>query len=219
MDATSVHVNKYGDVLKNIDDGDNHVYEHDDAKSTKDVDKKYSANNTSAGGKDIGELGKKIDVNNILINVLARDGAIAANLTEKQWINKVLPGALPGDHPWDLKNNMSTIFGVAWAHDQANSGLPNTFFQFGDFQIDGKFTAADVGNFHAGYTGIAAGVSHMTQYRLAGLGEIAKLRSANDMLRRTAELCCFPPYGDQQVDYEWNTAGMNAAISVGFPYK
>jgi hypothetical protein len=43
METTSVHVDKFGTVLKNINDGDNHVYEHDDAKTTADVDKKYSA--------------------------------------------------------------------------------------------------------------------------------------------------------------------------------
>jgi len=57
METESVHVDKFGTVLKNVNDGDNHVYEDDDAKTAADVDKNYSAKNTSAGGKEIGEMG------------------------------------------------------------------------------------------------------------------------------------------------------------------
>jgi hypothetical protein len=57
MEVNSVHVDKFGSILKNVNDGDNGVYEHDDAKTAKDIDKKYSKNNTAAGGTKIGMLG------------------------------------------------------------------------------------------------------------------------------------------------------------------
>jgi RHS repeat-associated protein len=47
MEGESIHLDKYGKVLKNIDDGDNSVYVHNDAKIKSDVDKTYSANNPS----------------------------------------------------------------------------------------------------------------------------------------------------------------------------
>jgi RHS repeat-associated protein len=213
MDATSVHVNKYGDVLKNIDDGDNHVYEHDNAKTTADVDKTYSATNTGAGGQNIGELGGTIDVNNIMTNLLQRDGQIAEGLTTSQWVAKVMPHG-----EWDLKANKSTIFGVAWAYDQdikgKTGGDNDTFFSYKGFSenVNGvtKFTAADIGNFHAGFTGIAAGVSRQTQYNWAGLGESLKGTGSFSQLWNGVA-----PYGDRPIDYFWNTTGMNAAQARG----
>ncbi|MFD0766126.1 RHS repeat-associated core domain-containing protein, partial [Mucilaginibacter lutimaris] len=48
----STHVDEYGTVLKNVDDGDKGVYEHD-GKTAKDVEKTYSKTNTGAGGEKL----------------------------------------------------------------------------------------------------------------------------------------------------------------------
>jgi hypothetical protein len=218
METTSVHVDKYGTVLKNINDGDNHVYEHDEAKTTADVDKNYSAKNTGAGGKDIGELGGKIDVSTILKNDLDRDGKIAEGLTHNQWIGKVMPGG-----EWDLKANQNTVFGVAWNYDETlktQTGIDqHTFFQFNGMQENGNFTAADVGNYHAGYTGIAAGMPQSAQYHWAGTGEIVKdLKNFNFSSaghRLNEMIFNVSPNGDQKVDFHWNTQGMVDASKAG----
>ena len=49
----------------------------------------------------------------------------------------------------------------------------------------------------------------MTQYILAGLGEVAKF---HNVLRRLNEIRnSIPPYGDQPRDFAYNTRGMLAA--------
>jgi RHS repeat-associated protein len=227
MDELSVHLDKFGTVLlNNPNDGDNHVYEHDDATTTADIMKTYSPTNTSAGGKDIGELGGTIDVNNIMKNLLKRDGKIAEGLTHNQWINKVLPAWFPvgGPHPWDLKGNMTTIFGVAWSYDQTIKATAagkvadnDTFFIFRGFSElteNGtvKFTAADIGNYHAGYTGIAAGMPQRAQYNLAGTGELG---SGNFFRRLNEMIWNISPNGDRPIDFRWNTQGMVDAAKAG----
>ena len=59
---------------------------------------------------------------------------------------------------------------------------------------------------------LAGCVPAYRQYIFAGLGEIAKQRSANDVDARWLEIIYgIPPYGDQENDYRWNTRGMRAA--------
>jgi RHS repeat-associated protein len=214
METESVHVDKFGTVLKNVDDGDKGVYEHDNAKTTADVDKTYSKTNTSAGGEKIGELGGTINVDKILTNVLQRDGKIAEGLTHNQWVDKVLPG-----HEWDLKANTSTIFGVAWKYDLDNNLSTHTNFSFSAFNETGVVNAADIGNYHAGFTGIAAGMPQRAQYNWAGSGEIVKdLGKGNfsSIGRRLKEMIWnISPNGDQPADFKWNTQGMVDAAASG----
>jgi len=161
------------------------------AKTEADVDKTYSSSNTDAGGEKIGELGGKIDIDKIFSNLLSKDAKISEELNGDAWVGKVLSY---GD--WGLKNNKNTIFGVAWEYDLAHQQNPNTFFEYKNFQIDGKFNSADVGNYHAGYTGIIAGVSQRAQYTWAGLGEIAK---GNNVLGRLRQIIFnVSPNGDQK---------------------
>ena len=214
MEAESVHVDKFGTVLKNVDDGDKGVYEHDNAKTTADVDKTYSKTNTGAGGEKIGELGGTINVDKILTNVLQRDGKIAEGLTHNQWVDKVLPG-----HEWDLKANTSTIFGVAWKYDLDNNLATHTNFSFSAFNETGVVNAADIGNYHAGFTGIAAGMPQSAQYNWAGTGEIAKdLKkfALGSVFHRLKEMVWnISPNGDQPADFKWNTQGMVDAAASG----
>ncbi|MFD0766125.1 polymorphic toxin type 44 domain-containing protein [Mucilaginibacter lutimaris] len=130
-----------------------------------------------------------------------------------EWINKVLPG-----HDWDLKSQTNTIFGVAWKYDQdiksKTGGDNDTFFSFKGLSENGKFTAADFGNYHAGYTGIAAGVSQRTQYSLAGLGEMAKFNGG--FWKRAREILFnVSPNGNQRIDFHYNTDGMVDAAKAG----
>lgn len=212
MESSSIHLDKYGTVLKNINDGDNGVYVHENAKNQSDVDKNYSSDKTSAGGKKIGELGGTIDVNDIMKNILKRDGNIASGMTKDQWVWAVLP-----THEWDLKNNMNTVFGVAWDFDKKQSTVygtdSHTSFQFKGLGENGTFNAADVGNYHAGYTGVAVGMSQRAQYTWAGLGEMAKGNNITKRLRET--VFNVSPNGDQRRDFHFNTQGMVDGVKAG----
>lgn len=203
----SVHVDPKGNVLQNYDDGDNSVYVHAAAITAKDVDNTHTETDHSAGGLKIGELGGNIDIIGIAANLLKDDKAVAQIINNDEWVAKVLPNQV-----WDLKNNKATIFGVAWAFDakaqqEAPAGTTVKHTSFNEFQ-----DAAAFGNYHAGYTGVHADVSRTTQYTLAGLGEVAKFHGDNT--RRLTEIKYgIPPYGDQPIDYKYNTQGMNAADS------
>jgi len=154
----------------------------------------------------IGELGGKIDASVIIPNVLAENKEIAKSMhDEKTWVAMVVPHGT-----WDYKNNTSTIFGYAWKYDEdVNQGSQHTEFTSATANFD---DAAAFGNFNAGYTGTYAGIPASTQYTWAGLGEVAKMRSLDDMERRLKEIYNnVPPFGDQLRDYYWNTRGMAAA--------
>jgi len=158
METTSVHVDKYGTVLKNINDGDNHVYEHDDAKTTKDVDKTYSKTNTGAGGKDIGELGGTLNVDNIVKNILTKDIGQAKGMNLISFYNHVKKGS-----EWDFQTGSRTIFGLA-NHVDGKTTM---------FSYLGKTTEAqDFGNFHFGVVGREAGIGEQFLLQQAGAAQI-----------------------------------------------
>jgi RHS repeat-associated protein len=205
MQSESVHVDDRGNVLKNYDDGDNSVYLHE-GKTKKDVEKAYeSSAATDAGGRKIGDLGGNIDISMIAANLLKDNKKSAQQMSRGGWIVRVLPGGI-----WDMKNNKKTIFGIAWAFDEKRLGA-GTATEHTSFTSD-KYTfssAADFGNYHAGYTGVHSGLSRLEQYRWAGAGEVAKF---NNMIERLGQMW-EPrlPYGDRPVDYGWNTIGMDDA--------
>jgi hypothetical protein len=153
----------------------------------------------------VGRLGGKIDGSVFIPNLLTINKARALFMDEKQWLAHVFP-----DMEWDYKNNSNTIFGVAWAYDKKKAvGGDNTEFTSNERDYD---DAAQFGNFNAGYTGTYAGIPAYRQYMYAGLGEIAKARSKEDMVNRYVQIVLgIPPYGDEENDYEWNTRGMRAA--------
>jgi len=212
METTSVHVDKYGTVLKNINDGDNHVYEHDDAKSKADVDKKYSAKNTGAGGKDIGELGGKIDANNIIKNLLTKDIGIAKGI----WNPFTFKGLVQDHGAWDFKNNTSTVFGVA--EQFMKNGGGETQFQFGKLSM----SAEDFGNFHYGVVGDATGLfGEGTLLMQAGRAQISSGTSRPEWQKTTlntvtdrwghrdSQRVPAPPYGDDPADQKMIQNGFN----------
>ena len=153
----------------------------------------------------IGNIGGTIDGSVFIPNLLAANKARAQHMNEAEWVAHVLPNC-----EWDYKNNKNTIFGVAWAYDlHKPDGTDNTIFTSNQRDYD---DAAQFGNFNAGYTGTYAVVPAMTQYKYAGMGEIAKHRSADDMVERWMQIFLgIAPYGDEENDYEWNTRGMKAA--------
>jgi RHS repeat-associated protein len=154
----------------------------------------------------LGNMGDKIDGSKFIPNLLADNKARAQNMSGKEWFAHVFPGS-----EWDYKDN--TIFGITWAYDLkmrlVNDSYENTIFTSNERDYD---DAAQFGNFNAGYTGTYAGVSARAQYIFAGLGEVAKHRSPEDMSWRLMQIeLGIAPYGDEQNDYEWNTRGMRAA--------
>ena len=202
MGVESVHIDQMGNVIKNIDDGDNSVFVHGLGTTQNDVDKKYTQSDHSAGGERIGELGKDIDVTQILQNLLTYNAGIAEGLTTYAWANLVKQ-----DAPWDLKNNENTIFGVAWSFDEGKTS--KTSFLYGDIKFG---NAADVGNYHAGYTGTSAGINYEAQWVGAGVFEMLKNGEYGKLINPATYYSA--PYGDNPVDYKWNTQGMTDAANT-----
>ncbi|HET9055204.1 MAG TPA: RHS repeat-associated core domain-containing protein, partial [Chitinophagaceae bacterium] len=208
MGVESVHIDGVGNVLKNIDDGDNSVFVHAKGTTTADVDKKYSATDHSAGGTKVGELGKSIDISSFFGNMLSANAETAKGLTLLEWKDQVKQ-----DAPWDLKNNESTIFGVAWQFDESSPGGGHTSFTNGSTTFS---SAADVGNYHAGYTGTFAGINYDAQWVGAGVAEMLKKGEYGKIVNPATYYSA--PYGDNPVDYKWNTQGMtDAANKIGKP--
>ncbi len=218
MGVESIHIDTKGNVLRNIDDGDNTVYVHAAAIKGKDIDKAYTTADHSAGGLKVGELGKNIK-SGIISNILKENKSTAQSLpSESEWVARVSP-----NQEWDYKNNESTIFGVAWAFDEDNKVKTGSEVKtsFTDDVLPGNPTfnsAADFGNFNAGYTGIYAKVPTIHQYKWAGAGELMK--GHPDAANRLDQwIQNRAPYGDNLRDYHFNTFGMQSAfmeMSKGF---
>jgi RHS repeat-associated protein len=204
----STHVNDLGNVISEVKDGDNSVYLHKDEKTKEDIDKKYTTGDHSAGGSKIGDLGGNINMNGFFGNVLSVHAKIAEGLNIGEWARKVAPG-----HPWDLKANSLTIFGAAWQFEQdSKHGDVNGIGNKTSFSYNGMSfrDAADVGNYHAGFTGTYAGVSYRSQWAGAGLAEQLKNHSLGAINPLNYAM---PPHGDAPMDYFWNTKGMTDAAN------
>lgn len=206
MGPESIHLDKYGKVLKNEDDGDNNVYLHRNGKTKKDIEKKYSSNNTSAGGEAIGQLGGDIDVNEILTNLLDRNAKIAEGKNIIGWV-----GLVNTNKDWDLKNNTETIFGLAWKFDGRLEADKFTNFLYKGLKMNGYLNAADIGNYHAGFTGINVGIPRYLQYVGAGFFELKK-QGSNSRFNPTTYLSA--PFGDMARDYFFNRAGIVEAQRI-----
>jgi hypothetical protein len=72
-------------------------------------------------------------------------------------------------------------------------------------------SAADVGNFHAGYTGSYANIPYQVQRLFAGAGEKAKNAVDKDGKNFWGNSWLSPPFMDRKPDYFWNKIGMVAA--------
>jgi hypothetical protein len=221
MDIASTHIDANGKVIAEYDDGDKGVYVHNNGTTKSQVDNQRQGGKYTGGdGNFIGELGGNIDITEIYSSILSDhsseaesgfdyyidngDTYIRPNATSvlKMWVDLVKQG---GD--WDLKNNKSTIFGVAWAFDHSSKkGAKKTNFIAKN--IAGN--AADFGNHHAGYTGTKAGIPLLMQKVGAGMVEQLKMKNLLKTLFTTTQFFT-APYGDRQRDYRYNTLGMNHA--------
>ncbi|RFM32358.1 hypothetical protein DXN04_21970 [Chitinophaga silvisoli] len=93
----------------------------------------------------IGEIGGKIDANEIFKNLLDENIAISKGLVSP-WTFRNL---VKNKGTWDLKKNTGTIYGLANAFDKGKDNKTQFSFQ-GEL-----YTAQDLGNYHYGATGKA----------------------------------------------------------------
>lgn len=116
-----------------------------------------------------------------------------------------------------MKDNLRTIFEVAWLYDRTNKATIN--FEFKDVSLDGAFNAADVGNSHAGYTGSSVGIPRILQFLGAGMVETVKQAGslpeqerqiAEDLILRPGVYYWYP-FGDANRDFYFDKLGMKHA--------
>lgn len=156
-------------MIAHYDDGDNGVYVHANGTTQTQIDiQRVLLGNIGGTGMYIGNLGEEIDISSVMENKLRESSAIAKTfhgITKySSYYDKVHTG---GD--WDLKNKKETIWGVAWEYDKTN-GVQTTF----SCKRFSNANAADVGNYHAGYTGVIAGIGKYILCKGAGLAETVK---------------------------------------------
>ncbi len=205
----SEHIDKYGNIIAHYDDGDNSVYLHKSGTTEADISaQRKVSNNTGGEGKKIGELGGNIDMMSFFENKLAKSASEAKKKGIFGYYKKVKK-----DGEWDLKDNENTIWGVAWKYDHDNN--TNTTFSCSRFS---GANAADVGNYHAGYTGVMA---HIPRYVLCkGAGAAETWKSFKEERYTDAAKGAFQllnPYdirsGDRKRDFWYNSIGMKDAVN------
>ncbi len=204
MAPASIHVDRKGNILNNIDDGDNSVYMHDEGNNTETVAQRYQPSDHSAGGKKIGELGGDIDANEIIANILEANGNSADLMDLLTWKTTVQKNG-----SWDYKNNKNTIFGLAWAFDLEH-GTANTDNETSFLYGQHSMNAADFGNYNAGFTGTRAEIGSYIQYVGAGVVEIIKNGEWASLINPGTYI--LPPFGDRRRDYNWNKTGISEGI-------
>ena len=200
MESASIHIDKYGNILKNVNDGDNGVYVHQNATTKSDIDKVYNKNNTSAGGRKIGKIGGKLDINEIYTNTLNE------NIKESKGVYSpfTFRNYVKTNGKWDLKNNKNTIYGLT------NDG--KTRFLFNGQTMESQ----DIGNHHFGVVALAYGLFPSEEFILEKAGEYQiKSRTSKPEWQRykiekifwIEKKTILPPYGDDPRDQQWIRAG------------
>lgn len=161
--------------------------------------------------KLIGEFRGNIDMDQFWENNLGNSSeeALDPDFSKVDWVMAVKKGG-----NWDLKNNKGTIWGAAWAYDHSSEGKKNE--QKTQFQLEGEVfgNAADVGNFHAGYTGTYAGVPMLLQSIGAGGVEVLKNVKEgrwNELKKNWFASRWLPTWGDSPRDWAYNRKGMKQA--------
>ena len=165
----------------------------------------------------IGELGKSINLSNILPNILRRNKNIAKTLDLGGFYDHVKTGGT-----WDYKNSKvmaGKIFGVASKYDKDN--FTKTGFRYQSYKFkDGS----DIGNFHYGYVGRYVGgdgYNPLILWHAGGAAQIFKdFFDEREYKKGFQELDSFipsttmgirPPMGDEYDDFIWTTTGMRYA--------
>ena len=186
-----VVIDKFGNVLyKNINNkGENYVYMLDEKDNSL---------------KNLGKLGDKVDISEILQNLLVKNAEIANDLNPYEFADKVRDFG-----EWDLKANTNTIFGLAWSerYEIGFTGFYTTNFSY--------MSASDVGNYHYGYVGRAAGFDYFSLWIGAGIAESVKNLINGDFgiaydLFNKSHVGILPtiPFNDRVIDFIWTTRGM-----------
>ena len=218
----SEHIDKYGNIIAHYDDGDNSVYLHKSGTTEADISaQRRVLNNTGGEGKKVGELGGNIDQSGFFDNKLQLSAQYARKISKMGIVNRYISfyEKVKTNGDWDLKNNnsnnhqspMRTIWGIAWKYDHENGA--STIFSCDYFS---GASAADVGNFHAGYTGKVAGFSNYILWKGAGAAETYKAFSNGHIIEGLWRLNCLTGVlnlksGDRWRDFKFNTKGMWAA--------
>jgi RHS repeat-associated protein len=206
------HVDDVGNVIAQYDNNDKSVYMHNKGTTQAQINEHRTDNQFDGNmGKKIGEIGGNIDVSTIMGNMLSGNSEIAYNMTVENPLTSMpaYKEAVQQNGVWDLKNNEKTIFGVAWKNEE-NNGIKTTF----SFAEYADLSAADVGNYHAGYMGRRAGIHQYSLWKGAGFAETTKdLGKGKYFSAYMRALSLFNPFskqsGDRSADYLWNTKGMD----------
>ena len=210
MDVSD-HIDEKGYLIVHYDDGDNSVYVHKNGTSLLQINNQREIlGNTGGLGTYIGELGGEIDITNVMENKLNESSAIASSFQGKGKYSSYY-GYVHQDSDWDLKNNKQTVWGIAWEYDHRNG--TSTSFSCDRFS---NANAADVGNYHAGYTGVKAGINWYFLCKGAGLAETVKSfrngKIFDGLLRANSLLTPLNlRSGDRKRDYYFNRMGMRDA--------
>ncbi len=195
----SEHIDIFGNVLAHYDDNDNSVYLH-------------QSGIVDNHGIKIGELGSKIDLSMILDRKLQKSTSTAKRISKQNIIFKYLSFSILSktNGVWDLKNNTSTIWGVAWNHDQI-FGTKTVFTS----DLFNNASAADIGNFHYGFVGTKADFGRSMLLFAAGAAEVWKsLKERNPNFRERLFQLLNPACeisGDNPSDYLFDTMGIRYA--------
>jgi hypothetical protein len=183
----TVFVNKYGYILRN-DKKDNFVFmQGDKGKLT-----------------SLGELGKKINVNEIYKNLLAQ------NMKEAKGIYSpfTFKSLVQANGEWDFKVNYKTIYGLG------NDGKTQ-------FQFQGKkMEAQDIGNHHFGAVANAYGFGQEFALKQAGVAQMGSGTSRKEWQNYGPQQIVgstpagpiysrpmLPPYGDDPRDQSYIKQG------------
>lgn len=210
--STSTHTDKNGTVLAVYNDGDLGVYKHDDVETKKDVDKKYSKNNTSAGGQKMGET---VHWNEFLYHttddVVNEYGVGTTIEFGSNWDRIIADGVYEGD-------NMLPHEVAAASRNNGKFSLQDKYPGVGKL-FKGKYMSSEsAGNYLAGAN--AAGIMAVYDYamfqRIAGGLHVANHKTPQENLSYWGMFLygvgiksegSYPTYGEVRQQYRWSKTG------------
>lgn len=199
MSTESTHIDDFGNIIAEYDDGDDGVYVHEEGTTEEDVSQQREDTESTGGDGDyIGDLGGVLDVSEIYSNLLRRNTYRADLMYDAFAFRDLVKNG--GD--WDYKNNKGTIFGLG------NDG--KTMFRYNGMMME----AQDIGNHHFGAVAKDFGFPLGVSLRQAGKAQMAAGTSRPEWQRyktgRGNTKIMIAPYGDDPRDQRW--------IRLGYEY-
>ena len=173
----STHTDKDGNVLAVYNDGDLGVYKHENAQTKEDVDKNYSAKNTSAGGTKMGEtlhIGSFADFEHFKETGEIKAAAKAVIDFNSNWA---------GDNMREMLGEVTSFFdyasnaGFGGDYDIKNSRSPGGSYYGSKLHRWGGnvyVSARDAGNILAGAVASKYGLDYRTAFSGFGSLEVSK---------------------------------------------